>query len=83
MDMGTVPPLLKLVPDVAGLTVESVDWTESGMLGLPRGMVDVTVRVREGLWKVWVTTVVYPLGTEVAMDEAVPVNVPIKKFQCI
>jgi len=76
IDMGTVPPLLKLVPDGAGLAVESVDRTESGRLGLPRGMVDVTVRVRDGLWKVWVTTVVYPLGTEVAMEEAVPVNVP-------
>lgn len=83
MDMGTVPALLKLIPDGVGLAVEIVDCTERGIVGLPRGMVDVTVRVREGLWKVWVTIVVYPLGTEVGADEAVPVNVPIEKFQYV
>lgn len=83
MDKGTVPPLLKLVlllplPLVGTVvTDESVETTVSGLVGWPRGMVDVTVSVREGLWKVSVTTVVYPAATEVATDEALPVNVPI------
>jgi len=62
MVKGTVPPLLRLtllvLPLEGSAVTESVDWMESGMEGLPSGMVDVTVSVLEGLKKVSVTTVV-------------------------
>lgn len=49
-----------------------------GKLGFGSDTKEVTVSVRNGLWNVSVTRVVYPFGTVVGEADAVPVKVPIK-----